>query len=88
MAKESVENQPESSSNMDAIPRVSGGLIEQNEIALPIEGEVAERKEREGREKEGGQLASSERRQIAKSASLVMLGNLGSSVVSRGSRSS
>ena len=43
-------------------------MIEQNELALPVE-EVAEK------------TVPSERREIAKSASLVMLGNLGSSVL-------
>ncbi|TMF51322.1 MAG: hypothetical protein E6I32_02825 [Chloroflexi bacterium] len=71
MPKESIENQSESiksTSDVESIPRVSGGMIEQNELALPVE-EVAEK------------AVPSERREIAKSASLVMLGNLGSSVL-------
>jgi putative peptidoglycan lipid II flippase len=75
MAKESVEKQSESKIDIEAIPRISGGLIEQNEIALPIEMDIAEH---EGQHE---LPAASERRQIAKSASLVMLGNLGSSVL-------
>ena len=78
MAKESVENQPESTSEIEAIPRVSGGLIEQNELTLPIEENISDQRERE---EQGKQPVASERRQIAKSASLVMLGNLGSSVL-------
>src|SRR5437660_242528 len=78
MAKESVENQSESTSDIEAIPRVSGGLIEQNALTLPIEEDITDQKEREER---GDQPVASERRQIAKSASLVMLGNLGSSVL-------
>src|SRR6266581_7167632 len=72
MPKESIENQSESiksTSDVESIPRVSGGMIEQNELALPVEEEVAEK------------AVPSERREIAKSASLVMLGNLGSSVL-------
>src|SRR5881227_1750627 len=65
MPKESIENQSES---IKSTSRVSGGMIEQNELALPVE-EVAEK------------AVPSERREIAKSASLVMLGNLGSSVL-------
>ena len=71
MPKESIENQSESiksTPDVESIPRVSGGMIEQNELALPVE-EVAEKTD------------PSERREIAKSASLVMLGNLGSSVL-------
>lgn len=68
--KKPVEEQSQTSStHIDSIPRVPGGMIEQNEIAVPIE-EVAEEK-----------AEPSERRQIAKSATLVMLGNLGSSVM-------
>ena len=74
MPKESIDNQPESSEKaheheVESIPRVSGGLLEQNELALPVEEEVSE------------VPVASERRQIARSASLVMLGNLGSSVL-------
>src|SRR5579871_2869546 len=75
MAKESVEPQSESTTEAQSIPRVSGGITEQNEIALPIEQTQAVSQGQEGQE------VSSERRQIAKSASLVMLGNLGSSVL-------
>lgn len=71
MAKESVENQPESTTPIESIPRISGGLVEQNEIALPIEEQG----------KGGEPVVESERRQLAKSATLVMLGNLGSSVL-------
>src|SRR5260221_8806978 len=72
MPKESIENQPESiksTSDVESIPRISGGLIDQNELALPLEEQVLEK------------AVPSERREIAKSASLVMLGNLGSSVL-------
>src|SRR5260370_3318666 len=70
--KESIDNQPESMEKTDEvelISRVSGGLLEQNEMAVPIEEETV------------GAPVTSERRQIARSASLVMLGNLGSSVL-------
>ncbi|HLX57405.1 MAG TPA: lipid II flippase MurJ [Ktedonobacteraceae bacterium] len=72
MSKESIEDQSESiekTNEVASIPRVSGGLIEQNELAIPLEEEVT------------GGAVTSERRQIAKSASLVMLGNLGSSLL-------
>src|ERR1700730_7086306 len=74
MPKESIDNQSESSKKtheyeVESIPLISGGLPEQNETVLPVE-EVAN-------EAAGG----GERRQIARSASLVMLGNLGSSVL-------
>src|SRR5579859_4661046 len=74
MPKESIENQPESTEKtqeheVESIPLISGRLPEQNEPVLP----VAEEANRVA----GG----SERRQIARSASLVMLGNLGSSVL-------
>src|SRR5260221_13528476 len=72
MPKESIENQPESiksTSDVESIPRISGGLIDQNELALPLVEQVLEK------------AVPSERREIAKSASLVMLGNLGSSVL-------
>ena len=104
MAKESVENQPESSSDIEAIPRVSGGLIEQNELTLPAVGagvvqggagtlgSPSVTLEEQGGAgtlaspsltpvEQGKQPVASERRQIAKSASLVMLGNLGSSLL-------
>ncbi len=74
MTQESIDNQPECiekahEHEVESIPRVSGGLLEQNGLILPVEEEVS-----------GVQIAS-ERRQIARSASLVMLGNLGSSVL-------
>ena len=70
MAKDSLdEKHSENTVEPDIIPRVPGGLIEQNEIALPLEGDA------------GAASLSSERRQVARSASLVMLGNLGSSVM-------
>src|ERR1700682_570837 len=74
MPKEYIDNQPESSEKaheheVESIPRVSGGLLEQNELALPVEEEASE------------VPVARERRQIARSASLVMLGNLGSSVL-------
>ena len=74
MPKESIDNQPESiekahEHEVESIPRISGGLLEQNELALPVEEEVV------------SGTVSSERRQIARSASLVMLGNLGSSLL-------
>jgi putative peptidoglycan lipid II flippase len=68
MTKESIDNQPESiekTREVESIPLISGGLPELNEPMLPIEGGPV----------------TSERRQIARSASLVMLGNLGSSVL-------
>jgi putative peptidoglycan lipid II flippase len=68
MAKESVEKQPESAGDTEAIPRISGGLIEQDGVMLPVETR-------------DGQAVASERKHIAKSATLVMLGNLGSSVL-------
>ncbi len=74
MTKESIDNQPEliekaHENDVEAIPRVSGGLLEQNQLSLPVEEEVV------------SGTATSERRQIARSASLVMLGNLGSSLL-------
>src|SRR5713101_3199003 len=71
MAKESIDNQPEAVENtyeVESIPLISGGLLEQSEAVLPVEVAV-------------GGAVTSERRQIARSASLVMLGNLGSSVL-------
>ncbi len=59
-------------------------MIEQNEIALPLEEtQVVSggQEEQEEQGEQGGQVIASERVQIAKSASLVMLGNLGSSVL-------
>jgi putative peptidoglycan lipid II flippase len=74
MPKESIDNQPEfiekaHDHEVESIPRVSGGLLEQNELMLPVVEEVSE------------VPVASERRQIARSASLVMLGNLGSSAL-------
>src|SRR5579863_10114897 len=74
MPKESIDNQPEfikktHEHEVESIPLISGGLLEQNELALPVEEEVS------------NAPVSSERRQIARSASLVMLGNLGSSIL-------
>src|SRR6266571_168354 len=65
MAKESIEEQPES------IPVVTAGALESKQTTSPlpiVKGSTEE-------------AAPSERRQIAKSATLVMLGNLGSSVM-------
>src|ERR1700730_11570042 len=74
MPKESIDNQSESSEKtheheVESIPLISGGLPEQNEPVLPVDEEAH------------GAAGGSERRQIARSASLVMLGNLGSSVL-------
>lgn len=72
MPKESIDNQSESlkeTHEVESIPLISGGLPEVNEPVLSVE------------EGAGGAAVGSERRQIARSASLVMLGNLGSSVL-------
>lgn len=71
MAKESVENQPESSESVQAVESVPLAIagVEQDVAAELIVAESTE------------QSISSERRHIAKSATLVMLGNLGSSVM-------
>ena len=72
MPKESIDNQPESTEKtleVESIPFIPGGLPEQGEPVLAVEEEA--------NETAGG----SERRQIARSATLVMLGNLGSSVL-------
>jgi putative peptidoglycan lipid II flippase len=72
MAKESVENQPESSESTQAVeslPLAIAGVVEQDVSTELIIEESTE------------QSLSSERRHIAKSATLVMLGNLGSSVI-------
>ncbi|HEY6541845.1 MAG TPA: lipid II flippase MurJ [Ktedonobacteraceae bacterium] len=74
MPKESIDNQPEFVEKMhehevESIPLISGGLPEQSEPVLPVAEEAR------------GAAGGSERRQIARSASLVMLGNLGSSVL-------
>src|SRR5579872_5443884 len=71
MPKESIDNQPGSTEKMNAVesvPLITGGLAEQNEPVV----EAGEENEATG---------GSERRQIARSASLVMLGNLGSSAL-------
>lgn len=73
MTKESVDNQSESlekthDSEGESISLISGGLPELNETMLSIEESSAA-------------PVTSERRQIARSASLVMLGNLGSSLL-------
>lgn len=72
MTKESVDNQSESLEKMhdgESLSLISGGLPELNETMLSIE------------ESSGAAPVTSERRQIARSASLVMLGNLGSSLL-------
>ena len=72
MTKESVENQPESSDStqaVESVPLAIAGVVEQD---VPTELIVEESPD---------QLISSERRHIAKSATLVMLGNLGSSIM-------
>lgn len=72
MPKESIDNQPESSEKtqeVESVPLISGGLPEQNEPVVAV------------LEEENEAVGGSERRQIARSASLVMLGNLGSSVL-------
>src|SRR6266446_10721966 len=71
-SKESIENQPESTESSQAfesIPLAVAGVAEQD---MPSELIVQESTE---------QALSSERRHIAKSATLVMLGNLGSSIM-------
>src|SRR5260370_9785836 len=72
MAKESIENQPESSESVhtvESIPLATAGVTEQDISSELIVEESTE------------QALSSERRHIAKSATLVMLGNLGSSIM-------
>jgi putative peptidoglycan lipid II flippase len=72
MAKESVENQPESTEStrtVESMPLAIAGVAEQDVSSELIVQESAE------------QAISSERRHIAKSATLVMLGNLGSSIM-------
>jgi putative peptidoglycan lipid II flippase len=72
MAKESVENQPESTEStqaVESVPLAIAGVVEQD---VPTELIVQE---------STVQSLSSERRHIAKSATLVMLGNLGSSIM-------
>jgi len=72
MAKESVEKQPESTETtrtVESIPLAIAGVAEQDVSSELIVQESAE------------QELPGERRHIAKSATLVMLGNLGSSIV-------
>ncbi|HKV60157.1 MAG TPA: lipid II flippase MurJ [Ktedonobacteraceae bacterium] len=72
MPKESIDNQSESfekSHDGESISLISGGLPELSETVLTIE------------ENSSVAPVTSERRQIARSASLVMLGNLGSSLL-------
>ncbi len=72
MAKESVGNQPESSEStqaVESVPLAIAGVVEQD---VPTELIVAA---------STGQSLASERRHIARSATLVMLGNLGSSAI-------
>src|SRR5258708_2756303 len=72
MAKESIENQRESNESIhtvESIPLATAGVTEQDISSELIVEESTE------------QALSSERRHIAKSATLVMLGNLGSSIM-------
>ncbi len=72
MPKKSVENQSESSEStqaVESIPLAIAGVVDQDQAPEIIVEESQE------------QPLTSERRHIAKSASLVMLGNLGSSVI-------
>jgi putative peptidoglycan lipid II flippase len=72
MAKESVENQPESTEStrtVESLPLAVAGVSEQDVSSELIVQESPE------------QSLSGERRHIAKSATLVMLGNLGSSIM-------
>ena len=72
MSKKSIENQPESTESPEAIevlPLATAGVVEldqSSELLVEVSPE---------------QPLVSERRHIAKSASLVMLGNLGSSIM-------
>src|SRR5258708_30537095 len=71
-SKESIENQPdsaESSKAFESIPLAVAGVGEQDVLSELIVQESTE------------QALSNERRHIAKSATLVMLGNLGSSIM-------
>src|SRR6266852_6807902 len=71
-SKESIENQPdstESSQAFESIPLAVAGVAEQDVLSELIVQESTE------------QALSNERRHIAKSATLVMLGNLGSSIM-------
>lgn len=70
MAKESVGNQPESSEStqaVESVPLAMAGVVEQD-VPIIIEESTE-------------QSLASERRHIARSATLVMLGNLGSSMM-------
>src|SRR6266568_2475716 len=72
MAKKSIENQPESAEsaqNIEVLPLAIAGVVEQDQSPELIVEASPE------------QPLISERRHIAKSASLVMLGNLGSSIM-------
>src|SRR6266849_859140 len=72
MPKKSVENQSESSEStqaVESIPLAIAGVVDQDQAPELIVEESQE------------QPLTSERRHIAKPASLVMLGNLGSSVI-------
>src|SRR5258708_9709185 len=72
MAKESIENQRESNESIhtvESIPLATAGVTEQDISSELIVEESTE------------QALSSERRHIAKSATLVMVGNLGSSIM-------
>src|SRR5690242_5882112 len=72
MTESSIEEQPESIKSrpvLESIPVVQAGLTEQDAQSVPLVEEPAQ------------EPAPSERREIAKSATLVMLGNLGSSIM-------
>src|SRR6266581_6777012 len=72
MAKKSIENQPESTEsaqNIEVLPLAIAGIVEQDQAPELILEASPE------------QPLISERRHIAKSATLVMLGNLGSSIM-------
>ena len=72
MPKKSIENQPESSEspqNLEIVPLAIAGVVEQHQTSELLVEEPTD------------QPVISERRHIAKSASLVMLGNLGSSIM-------
>src|SRR5215471_11817632 len=72
MSKKSIENQPESSAssqNLEMLPLAIAGIVEQDQTSELLV------------ETSPNQPVISERRHIAKSASLVMLGNLGSSIM-------
>jgi len=75
MAEKSIKLQ-KTESKPEAIPVVEGGKSESGQLAVPIPV-IEEPASKEAEE----QAQPSERRQLAKSASLVMLGNLGSSIM-------